>query len=248
MNSNPIFVIAHKYIKPYQSYIKYYIDNIRAIYSDALIIVVDNNSLRFNEIRESLSDKIYADVVFLVNDTECKYELGAYKVGIQYILDKNLPTDGRYIFFSQDNYILKKKVDLESLYSNNILACPFVNCVPNWRVALNHDDVTSIVKKLNIDYNAAGFCWCSSFLLHSSLLLEFVELVKDIKITNRLASEASERYLGAITYKFNNYKNDSLDGDYYALNYNWWTVNVYDNYPYHFIKHSQQKNDLTAEE
>ena len=38
------FIICHRHVKGYESYLKYYIDNITSFYRNAKVIIVDNNS------------------------------------------------------------------------------------------------------------------------------------------------------------------------------------------------------------
>jgi len=46
----PAFIIAHKYVRGYTSYIEYYVNNIQTHYPEALTIVVDNNSEHIDDI------------------------------------------------------------------------------------------------------------------------------------------------------------------------------------------------------
>ena len=87
--NNICFIIAHKYVRGYASYVKHYIDNVKAAYGDeALVIITDNNSDHKEDIFDELKD--LDGVVLLDNNIESKFELGGYQVGLQYILYKNL--------------------------------------------------------------------------------------------------------------------------------------------------------------
>ena len=90
-----VFIIAHKYFRGYPSYLSHYIDNIINFYGDrSLILVVDNNSNYPQEIFDTIP-KI-SNLVFLTNDIECKFELGAYQVGMRYIFEKKLQDECEY--------------------------------------------------------------------------------------------------------------------------------------------------------
>ena len=97
-----------------------------------------------------------------------------------------------------------------------------------------------------------NLCWCSSFILHQSRVMTFYEITFDLVLTNRLDSEAGERYLSAILYKLNNDVVDSIDGEIVPcelLTYDCWKVDlIYDEVPDRFfVKSVQQKTENTPE-
>ena len=110
MEKRPVFIIAHKYFRGYPSYLRYYIDNILNFYKNSLILVVDNNS----EFKEDIFSTIETrdNIVFLNNNIDCKFELGAYNVGFKYLIERNKLSEFDYVFCTQDNYIIKKKYDI----------------------------------------------------------------------------------------------------------------------------------------
>lgn len=114
----PCFIISHRYYRNYQSFILYYIENIQKFYENSMIILVDNNSKYLDDIKKKLNPEI----IVLVNDTECKFEIGAYNVGINYILSNNLLDNFDYYVFTQDNFIIKNKCDFDILEKNNTFA------------------------------------------------------------------------------------------------------------------------------
>ena len=110
MNHKVVFIISHKYYREFPpSYIKYYVDNIQKFYPNACTIIVDNNS---NNLEEDIiiQFKDYKNLVILINNSECKYELGSYKVGIQYMIEKNF-YNLDYCVFTQDSFVLKNYFD-----------------------------------------------------------------------------------------------------------------------------------------
>src|SRR3972149_7218479 len=104
-NYKLVFIIAHKYFRGYESYLKLYITNIQNFYNDALILVVDNNSNFKDDIFNNIKSNI--NIIFLDNDIECKFELGAYQIGLKYLITNNLIDKYDYIVCTQDNFILK---------------------------------------------------------------------------------------------------------------------------------------------
>ena len=103
--NNICFIIAHKYVRGYPSYVKHYINNVKAAYGDeALVIITDNNSEHKDDIFDQLKD--LEGVILLDNNIESKFELGGYQVGLQYVLDNNLTDKYEYYVFTQDTFIL----------------------------------------------------------------------------------------------------------------------------------------------
>jgi hypothetical protein len=249
-NYSLCFIISHRYYRNHQSYIKYYIDNINNFYSNSLIIIVDNNSKYLDDIKILLSN--YTNVLILVNDTECKFEIGAYKVGINYILNNNLLEKYDYYIFTQDNFILKNKYDFNILINNNTKACA-LNTYTKLKEYYYDPLTLGILNKIHINHmiHHLTLCWCNSFVLFKIKIIDFLDMVKDIVITVRRESECSERYLSGMLFKLNDEIMTSIDGDieFHNLKYDCWTVNlIEDNIPERsFLKKVQQKNENTAD-
>jgi hypothetical protein len=85
INNKIVFIIAHKYIRGHATYLKYYTDNIKKYYPQALTIVVDNNSNHIDEIFQTLEQS--DQLILLTNSIDCKFEIGAYRVGMRYLID-----------------------------------------------------------------------------------------------------------------------------------------------------------------
>ena len=120
MKTTPCFVIAHRYVRGYISYIEHYIDNITKFYENALIIVVDNNSPYKDDVLDKFKNK--NNIILLDNNIEHKFEQGAYLVGVNYILENNLLNKYDYYVFTQDTYILKNKYNFDILIDNDVFA------------------------------------------------------------------------------------------------------------------------------
>jgi len=239
----PIFIISHKYYNGYKSYLQYYINNIRLFYNNALIIIVDNNSADMSEVFQNKAN--YNEIIFLENNIECKFELGAYQVGIKYLIDNHILSLYDYVICTQDTFILKNKYELDILKTNNISAAALVSWTNDW--AYMHISLP-ILTRLNIVSNleCARLCWCNSFIISSNKIYKFYEYISNIIITTRKESEASERYMGKILWELNDGKNYDIDGDIDSLKYYCHTVNPFDDIPHIFCKISQQKNENTC--
>lgn len=242
------FIIAHKYYRNYTSYMQYYVDNIQLFYPGSLCIIVDNNSTHINDIIVKLKD--YKNVVILTNASKCKFEIGAYKVGISYLLNNNLLDSYDYIIFSQDTFVLKNKFNFNELRNQNVTACSLTLGDLNNHGGLMHVSESQIIlKKLNLldSIEKIGLCWGNSFILHNSKIKEFFDITKDIMITERIESEWSERYLATIFYYLNNNKNNGLNSI-YNYKYNCCSVNMFeDKIDEYFVKNTQHKTEKTIE-
>lgn len=242
------FIIAHKYFRGYESYLKYYIDNIFSFYENPLVLVVDNNSPNKDDIFNIIeNDK----VIFLENNIECKFELGAYQVGIDYLKINNLIDVYDYYIFTQDTYILKNIFDFNELKSNNINAASLIGLHNDWA---KMDIVGPVLEKLNLlnDLDDIYLCWCNSFIISNKRLLDLQQYLQQIIIKTRHESEASERYLGKILFELNNHRNYAIDGRNNTfivnnLSYDCHNVDVFSNTDKYFCKKAQQKNERTIE-
>lgn len=247
----PCFIISHRYYRNYPSYIKYYIENIQKFYENSLIILVDNNSKYLDDIKRQLN----TDIIILVNNTECKFEIGAYKVGINYILSNNLLNDYDYYVFTQDNFIIKNKYDFDILKKNNTFAAALDGFKMNNNEFYQNEIVMNVLKKINLEkrIDELTLCWCHSFVLNNTKVIEYLNMVKDIVIVNRIQSEASERYLSGILYYLNNHFMSYINNN-NSDKYDCWTVDlINDSFPeesfpgLYFIKRVQQKNERTID-
>jgi hypothetical protein len=239
-----VFIIAQKYYRNYPSYIEYYIDNIQTNYPKSLIIVVDNNSTHKDDVFSSLSDK--DKVVLLDNNIDCKFEIGAYKVAMDYMITENIVDDYEYFIFTQDNFILKNKFDFNILKFNNVTACPLVSLPNDWEYWYVCEPILNMLG-LNSHIHETRLCWCSSFILEKNNIEKMLDFFKNITIVNRVGSMASERYLGRLLWELNDRKHFDIDGDVNNLSYYCHTVDAYSNINNFFCKISQQKNENTLE-
>jgi hypothetical protein len=246
-NERCAFIIAHKYFRGHASYLKFYIENIQKFYPKALTIVVDNNSAFKEDVFSTIENT--ERVVFLDNNIESKFEIGAYCVGIQYIIDNDLANNFDYITMTQDTFVLKNKFDFNSLSKLNVTACPINSWHYDWYLQHISEHVLSMLG-LNNNYDKITFCWCNSFVVSTSKLTQLFDYLKRIVIRLSIEREASERYLARILWELNDFKNNDIDGNIDELkqHYNCHTVDIVnDNISTHFVKRPHQKTEHTKD-
>ena len=254
-NYKVCFVIANKYIKNYVSFLDHYVENIQNFYKNSLIIIVDNNSNNIEDIYSRLKKYENKNLVIITNNTESKFELGAYKVGINYILSNKLLNNYDYYVFTQDTLVLKNKYDFNNLTINNVFACPIKTHInDNYnRHELDYlqPNIQNILKKLHLEnsINELRLCWANSFVLQKSKIIKFMNIVYNIITKNKNDACDAERFLSPILYTLNNYKNNTIDNIYseeevQAL----WSVDIPSLYEtkYCFVKKLTNKNENTC--
>ena len=250
-----IFIIAHKYFRGYDSYVEYYVNNIRKFYENSLIIIVDNNSTYKDDIFDKL--KVYDNVVLLDNNLDSKFEIGAYTVGLNYLIENKIDNYD-FVALTQDNYVLKNKVDFNNLHSNGTKACPLVGCRqdPSLTDYLSiHNDCRDvwqpILSKFNLldNLDKISFCWCNSFVISTSNINKLYEYFKQIVVKIRWESCASERYMSRILYELNGCVNHTIDGDIRDVKYkyDYHSVDLKSPVNSFFVKKVQNKTENTKE-
>lgn len=248
LNNKVVFIIAHKYFRGYESYVEHYVQNVMKFYEEPLILVVDNNSKFKQDIFENL--KKYENVVLLDNNLDCKFEIGAYRVGLNYLIENNLVDKYEHFVFTQDNFIIKNQYDFNVLKNNNVYACQINSWKDNdWA----HMDVSErVLRRINMfdKFKESRLCWCCSFIVSKEKINKLHEFMKDIVITTRYESAAAERFLGRIILELNEHKNYDIDGDLMDLKkkYDCWNVDLYsDKHKTFFVKKVQQKTERTVD-
>ena len=217
MKNKICFVIALKYYRTYPVYIREYVDNIRRYYEDSFIIIVDNNS---EHIRDITFD--FDNVVILTNTSPQKFELGAYNLGIKYIIDNGLTEKYDYYTFTQETFMLCEKFDVDELANNGVKACPLVGSkqgsfaseftsefVFGFKETLIRDTISDL--GLMNKTQELSFCFASSFILHKSKLHEFNKMTSNIIVLNKIHSQCCERFLAGIFYILNEGVNTALE-------------------------------------
>lgn len=245
------FVIALKYFRNYETFIKFYVDNIQSFYKDSLTIIVDNNSTYIQDIHAMFMN--YTNVIIITNETECKFEIGAYKVGIHYLLTNGLLDTYDYYVFTQDNFVIKNRYDFNQLNEKGTLAC----AINSWKRIRPENYNIGICKEILLPLNLQNsfdklsICWATSFILHSSTINKFFDIVKNVIIKDRQESCYAESYMSGILYYLNNNKIEDIDGDIDVLmnHYDCWTVHpIHDDIKtVHFVKKVQQKTEHTLD-
>lgn len=250
----PCFIVSHRYYRNYPSYLIHYIQNINEFYENSLIILVDNNSKYLNDIVKEIEINILnkSNLIILVNNSDCKFEIGAYKIGINYIISNNLLEIYDYYVFTQDNFILKNKYDFNILNTNNTVACPLYTYNVGNDNCFQSEISQTVLKNINLEnrINELSLCWCQSFILNHTKIIDFLNIVKDIVITTRYESECSERFLCGILYYLNNYILTSIDGESNTsfLEHCLHVDLINDKTSKHFVKRLQQKNEFTLDD
>ena len=203
----------------YQSmnkYYTYYIDNINAFYDNSLIIISDNNSKHLDDIRNLFNS--YNNVVFLVNESYCKFELGGYKIGIQYILQNNahinINLDNFNIFVQQ--YELKKNtIDNITLEEYNSLVIDLNIWIQEYKdnngKTINITVFDSFLNSLNL--------YLQQYSQQNNIVINLddlnIESITTNFINGKIAVEVYFNYLSRIFINSNNdYLNNLLLGIY----------------------------------
>jgi hypothetical protein len=241
-NYNLCFIIAHKYVIGYESYLKTYVDNINTFYPHSFIIIVDNNSDNLHDIVDNISH--HSNILLLINNSNSKYELGAYIYALNWIINNKFYNFNYYIF-SQDTLVLINKYDFNILINNNITACSMVEFnekeMPDLYESFK-DYTKNILEQLEL-YNCMDkitFCWGSNFIIHTTKIEQLFNYIKNIVLTVKRDSEAAERYMARIIYELNNHRNFNIDGflPYYQNKNN---CNFNENKRIYFMKKHQFK-------
>lgn len=239
------FVISHRYYRSYPAYTQHYIENINKFYENSIIVVVDNNSPYLSDVKHLYEQ--YSNVTVLVNETECKFEVGAYKVGIQYLMTRPDYNSLDYVVFTQDTMVLKNRYDFNILKEGNHTACPIGGYCQDGFPAHMLERVLKPIGLWN-RMNEINFCWCCSFVLHQSKVEQFFNYVKDVRMTVRYESEASERWLARIMYELNDHKHYAIEGDIRNITYDVFSVDMLQPVQGHyFVKRAQQKTERTLD-
>lgn len=248
------FIISHKYFRGYKSYLKYYINNIQKFYPEALTIVVDNNSVHGDDIFDTLQG--YKNIVILTNESESKFEIGAYCEGIRYLFDNNIINKRgsryEYYIFTQDTYIIKNKYDFKN-HQDMACALHAAKQVGYQGNFMGGEVAVRLLSQLNIDDpgNCLKQAWCSSFILHKSKVRDFLEIVGDAVLTVRRDSECGERYLSAILYSLNDNKISDIDTEPIDSLYDACTIDLeeyQEGEVHYFMKSLQQKTENTKDD
>ena len=243
----PVFIIAHKYFRGYVSYLKHYVENILEFYGEnSLIIIVDNNSNYPQDVWDTLPKR--DNIHFLINNIESKFELGAYQVGMDWVIQNNLLDHYDYYVCTQDTFIIKNKVDFTSLFNQNIWACP----INSYHQDGYEKGVYMVLDRLGLNNNLdkVTFCWCNSFIVHATKLVQFHGYLENIILKTKEDSHDCERYLARLLWESNDYKNNDIDGDQSTLpsrHYFCWTVDPLAPATSYFVKKIQQKNENTQD-
>jgi len=248
VNDRIVFIIAHKYIRGHATYLKYYTDNIKTYYPKALTVVVDNNSNHVDEIFQTLEQN--DRLILLSNNIDCKFEIGAYRVGMRYLIDNNILDDYKYVVCTQDTFVLKNKYDFNILNNQNTTACT-INSFHQDGLFQQASHAILAHLGLNNNLDKITFCWCNSFVVSTIKVHQLLGYLEQLTIQRSVEREVSERYLARILWELNEYINTDIDGNISNLNqhYDCHTVDIINSTtPTYFVKRAHQRTENTPEQ
>lgn len=246
--NNPCFIIAHKYYRGYKSFLSHYLENINKFYPKATTIVVDNNSKYLQDVISEIEEIDNLHVI--VNNSESKFEVGAYNQGIIYAKDLGMIQNHDHFVFTQDNFILKNKFDFGELVAKDTKALPINSFYQDSEgCALKRKVLNDL--QMNDNMEKVNFCWCCSFILRNDKVEQMQEWLSKIKCTLRTESMAAERYLARLLWELNDRTDcGDIDGDIRTLprrHYDTWKVDPLEPATSYFVKKVQQKNERTRD-
>jgi len=245
MNEHKIcFIIAHKYSRNCYSYIKTTVDNIQKFYPESFIVIVDNNSKNIEDIYDVFLD--YSNLNIVINDSNSKYEVGAYIHGLNWLIEKNFLNYNYYVFL-QDTLVFMKKYDFSILENKNVKATSIIGFNYNRGGGIEYlrEQQRTILEPRDLfnEFDNIIGCWGSNFIIHKDKFMQLHDYINDIVLTTKLDSETSERYMGRIIYELNEHnENFNIDGDideYYKKNDSFCRQLNHDNNNVHFQKKHQ---------
>lgn len=201
------FIIALKYVRGYDSYIKIYVDNIQKFYKNSFIVIVDNNSTYIKDIEIVL--KNYKNLIILTNTSDSKYEVGAYKFGLKWLIDNSMINYDYYVF-TQDTFILENKYDFNKLKYLNVQACSIVEHLEHftWYCPMVK---LYILQKHNISINNINICWGCNFVISKNKIFNLYEYIKQHILKIKDHSCLFERVMGFFIKELEP-KNFNIDG------------------------------------
>lgn len=232
MSRQPCFILAHKHVPGYTSFIRLYINNIRAFYgTEAQVIVVNNQSGGGDAASAGspLDEGLPPGVIILHNDgPNGGYDVGAYIFALKWLFKQGLHLRHEYFVFAQDTYVHIQPLDFDRLLRAGVRACPVVSCYPGHNALgpghPHHADVRTILEGLRppgppttrrslYDWApVAPLCFANTFVVHSSCLAGLLYYIGDFCLRHKPHMEIYERVLPCILCELNWGETGALDG------------------------------------
>ena len=204
-NDKLCFILANNYMKTSIPIIQQQLDTIRNWYANSFIIISINDADNLDEIYKTFMN--YTNLIILSNTSDHKYELGAFYIAINWLIDTNNLVFKNYIFM-QNNLVLQHKYNFDVLQKYDIKCCRFfphfenINCISYAEKHNRHlyKNIPDILKTLNIKNEANMINICCNFncIINDENILKFYEYIKLCKITNKYDYEVYERVMGYI--------------------------------------------------
>jgi hypothetical protein len=195
---------------------------------------------------------LYSPSIIHEDDTYNMDENDIIELIEQYLIDNDLYNNYDYVVMTQDTFIIKNRFDFNELHNRNVTACPLVGGIVDDEIKFGYSSqyiplLESLGLKGKLD--EMTFCWCTSFVISTSKTKQLFNYIRQITITIRDQSCASERYMARIILELNEGETHSLDCGLNDVinNYNCHTVDLFSNVTTYFAKRAQQKTERTTD-